>query len=238
MIARWSITQASKVAALGHHAHLVTLAPDWIQLATDSGAAVMVLDSSGRIVFINGTAARVFAKHSAKDAIGSNLGAFLPEAAATERMEVSRSVISSGESVAFRDLWSGIAFRATVRRIELGATAGQGAMWVFARETALLHETGENPGLRVIDAKHTDLGPLSGLTASELRVLALIGEGLTNAEIADKLHRAVKTIESHRAALSEKTGSASRVQLGIMARRAGLANRISLADKRHTSVPA
>src|SRR5262249_38035544 len=152
------------------------------------------------------------------------------EAAAAERVEVSRGVISSGEAVAFRDLWSGIAVRATVRRGDLGA-AGQGAVGGVARGTALLDENGEEPGLRVIDARHTDLGPLSGLTASELRVLSLIGEGLTNAEIAEKLHRAVKTIESHRAALSEKTGSSSRVQLGIMARRAGLANRISLADK-------
>ena len=179
---------------MGHHAHLVTFTPDWIQLATDSGAAVLVLDADGRIVFINGTAARVFAKHSAKSAIGSNLGAFLPESAAAERIEVTRNVVTSGEAVAFRDLWSGIAFRATVRRVDFGAGAGHGAMWVFARETALLHETGENPGLRVIDARHTDLGPLSGLTASELKVPALIGEGLTNAEIADKLHRAVKTI--------------------------------------------
>ena len=69
-----------------------------------------------------------------------------------------------------------------------------------------------------------------------LKVMALIGEGLGNAEIASRLHRAVKTVESHRAALTEKTGSASRVQLGIMARRAGLAARIPIDDApRHAS---
>lgn len=222
---------------MGNHAQLVTFSPDWIQLASDSGAAVMVLDQEGRIVFINCTAARVFAKHAAKDALGARLGDFMPATAAAERVEITRAVIHTGEAVAFRDLWSGIAFRATIRRVEL-SSGGTGAMWVFARETALLHETGENPSLRIIDARHTDLGPLAGLTNSELKVLALIGEGMSNADIAAKLHRAVKTIESHRAALTEKTGSASRVQLGIMARRAGLAHRVSLADKRHTTIPA
>ena len=78
-----------------------------------------------------------------------------------------------------------------------------------------------------------DFGPLAALTASELKVMALIGEGMTNAEIAAKLHRAVKTVESHRAALTEKTGSTSRVQLGIMARRAGLLRRVALNDHDH-----
>lgn len=50
----------------------------------------------------------------------------------------------------------------------------------------------------------TDDSPVSGLTVSEFEVLHLIGMGLGTAEIAGKLHRSVKTIESHRANIKRK----------------------------------
>ncbi len=143
-------------------------------------------------------------------------------------------MIHGGEAVVVHDLWAGVALRATVRRVEFAGGQGSGAMWVYALEAAAADDLLEKTTLRVIEARHTDLGALSGLTASELKVLALIGEGLSNADIAGRLHRAVKTIESHRAALTEKTGTASRVQLGIMARaRRADASRVA---ERHATV--
>ncbi len=140
-------------------------------------------------------------------------------------------VLNSGEAIALRDLWNGLALRCVVRRVDSFADiAGPLAVMVCSHENALLEETAEQNPMRTIDVKHVDLGPLAELTTSELKVLALIGEGLSNAEIAARLHRAVKTVESHRAALTDKTGTASRVQLGLMARRAGLAKRVGLIE--------
>lgn len=201
---------------------------DWSTVANDGGLCVLVVDSHGRVVFINAAAAHVYAKRPARDALGLRLGDFLPAPAAAERLELVRSIIASGESIVFRDLWAGVALRCTYRRIDAAATGGESApavLIVGAGEAALIEETPEPAG-RQIEATHFDLGPLTGLTSSELKVLALIGEGLSNAEIAARLHRAVKTVESHRAALTDKTGSSSRVQLGIMARRAGLSRRL------------
>jgi DNA-binding CsgD family transcriptional regulator len=226
--------EASKVAALGNFTNNVPVVVDWHQVAADSGIPLLAVDADGRVLFANNVAARIYAKRPAKELLSLRLTDFLPGPAAAERLDVSRQVSHTGESVVFRELWAGFAMRATVRPVEL-AGGGRGAMWVFATESALLEET-EKSALRAIEAKHTDLGPLAGLTNSELKVLALIGEGLSNADIAARLHRAVKTIESHRASLTEKTGSASRVQLGIMAQRAGLARRVSLIDTRQTSV--
>ncbi|SMB95231.1 two component transcriptional regulator, LuxR family [Hymenobacter roseosalivarius DSM 11622] len=45
----------------------------------------------------------------------------------------------------------------------------------------------------------------SGLSKRELEVLTLIAEGLTNAEIADKLFTSKRTIETHRQNIIEKT---------------------------------
>lgn len=221
---------------MGSHSQIVPFSVDWHQIAFDGGLAVLVADSEGRIVCINSGAARLIAKRAAKDLAGSKLADLFPGPAANERLEISRGVIHGGEAVVVSDLWAGVALRATVRRVEFAGGQGSGAMWVYAPEAAAGDELLEKTTLRVIEARHTDLGALSGLTNSELKVLALIGEGLSNAEIAGRLHRAVKTIESHRAALTEKTGTASRVQLGIMARRAGLMRRVSLNDTRRSGV--
>jgi len=200
-------------------------------LAADGGAGVLVLDPQGRILVINSIAARVYARRSAREATGLRLADIMPPPAATERLEMARQVIISGEPVVFRDLWSGYALRCTLRRAEQSPEVqGPAATLVFCLQTGLLEEESEDAGARILETRHVDYGPLAGLTNSELKVLSLLGEGLSNAEIAARLHRAVKTVESHRAALTEKTGATSRVQLGLMARRAGLAQRITIND--------
>ena len=50
----------------------------------------------------------------------------------------------------------------------------------------------------------------AGLTARQLEVLALIAEGLTNAEIADRLVVSQRTAEHHVAAVLAKLGTATR----------------------------
>lgn len=214
--------------------HSQSFAIDWSHLATDSGAGVLILDAQGRVLFINSIAARIYGRRSAREAIGTRLSDILPQAAAGERLEVVRHVIASGETVQARELWGGWALRWTIRPVSNASEpANPGALVVCSQESALPEDFGEQAA-RVIEFKHVDFGPLTGLTASELKVMALIGEGMSNAEIAGKLHRAVKTIESHRAALTEKTGNSSRVQIGIMARRAGLLRRVALNDHEAT----
>lgn len=54
---------------------------------------------------------------------------------------------------------------------------------------------------------------VSGLSPSELEVLHLIGQGMGTGEIAAKLARSVKTIESHKANIKKKLGLESGNQL-------------------------
>ncbi len=51
------------------------------------------------------------------------------------------------------------------------------------------------------------------LTNRETEVLLLIAEGLTNQQIADKLHISLRTVTNHRANLNQKTGSKNTVNL-------------------------
>jgi DNA-binding NarL/FixJ family response regulator len=65
-------------------------------------------------------------------------------------------------------------------------------------------------------------GPRVPLTAREEQIVKLIAEAHTNAQIADILHVAEKTIESHRANVLRKLGMRDRVELVRYAVRRGL----------------
>jgi len=68
-----------------------------------------------------------------------------------------------------------------------------------------------------------DLAEGMHLTASEKKVLKLIVKGMSNKEIAQALHRSVRTIEGHRAHLMQKLGVDNSVELIRKAVEMGLA---------------
>ncbi len=67
----------------------------------------------------------------------------------------------------------------------------------------------------------TDAG-LDQLTAREREVLALLGEGLTNKELAARLYVAEKTVKTHVSAVLSKLHLADRTQAALFAVRHGL----------------
>jgi DNA-binding NarL/FixJ family response regulator len=70
-------------------------------------------------------------------------------------------------------------------------------------------------------SRGNDPGP--ELTPRERQVLGLVGAGLANAEIAERLHLGVTTVKTHVANLMTKTGCANRVRLAVFAVQQGLA---------------
>ncbi|WP_028926339.1 response regulator [Pseudonocardia acaciae] len=60
------------------------------------------------------------------------------------------------------------------------------------------------------------------LTDREREVLALVAEGRSNTEIAERLYIAVTTVKTHVASLMSKTGGRNRVQLAVAAGRLGI----------------
>jgi len=67
-------------------------------------------------------------------------------------------------------------------------------------------------------AARTD--PLAGLTSQERRILELIGEGLTNRQIGERMFLAEKTVKNYVSALFAKMGMERRTQAAAYAARA------------------
>ena len=64
--------------------------------------------------------------------------------------------------------------------------------------------------------------PPAALTQREREVLSLLGAGLSNGEIAERLHIGVTTVKTHISSLLAKTDCSNRIRLAVLAVRAGL----------------
>lgn len=65
-------------------------------------------------------------------------------------------------------------------------------------------------------------GPGGELSEREVEILGLIANGLTNAEIAERLFVSVRTVETHRAHIHQKLDVRTRAELVRIAREAGI----------------
>jgi len=68
-------------------------------------------------------------------------------------------------------------------------------------------------GARIAASPPSPSGPPDDLTEREVEVLRLIALGHTNSEIAAQLYLSVRTVESHRAHIQQKTRRSSRADL-------------------------
>ncbi len=63
----------------------------------------------------------------------------------------------------------------------------------------------------------TKADPLAGLTEQERRILELIGEGLTNRQIGERMFLAEKTVKNYVSSLLAKLGLERRTQVAVLA---------------------
>ena len=68
-------------------------------------------------------------------------------------------------------------------------------------------------GAQLAAAPAESEGPPDGLSERELDILRLIALGHTNAEVAEQLFLSVRTVETHRSHIQQKTGRSSRAEL-------------------------
>jgi DNA-binding response OmpR family regulator len=114
-----------------------------------------------------------------------------------------------------------------VRGFRLGAddyvTKPFGAMELLARVAALLRRAAPAPAASGRDSEPARaaldddaLRERYGLTARQAAVARLLGEGLTNAEIAERLGLSVHTVRTHTEHVLARLGVASRAAVGAL----------------------
>lgn len=187
----------------------------WRALVEDAERPVVVVNAHGSVVFANSPAARHVGAQNPSQIIGRPMEEICEPEYAQERLSLIREVAERGEPMAIEGMTRGLYRRTVMRPIENGGD----------RHVLMVHVPARpRPGeqVEVRRAKHDDLGPFKTLTSREMEVLRLIAEGLTTAEIAERMHRSVKTVEWHRVSLGNKLGVTNRVELARIAIRAGL----------------
>lgn len=101
----------------------------------------------------------------------------------------------------------------------------------FEPSNPLLQETSSRSLALAGTSRFASWGPLGDLTAREREVLVLIGQGLSQKEIADQLLVSAKTIETHRMRLGKKLNVVTGAELVRIACRSGISiDHASLRD--------
>ena len=192
----------------------------WNALIHDSGAGVAVFDADGWVHFANPIYLRMIGARSVEDAKRLSIEDRLQHDMAEERLVILRDVIRNGHSQLIKDLRRGRALVITARQFP---HQPQFCLAVYRpADIPNWASDAEPTDVEPAQIRHVDPGPLAVLSEREKEILALIGQGLTSAQIARKLCRTIKTIEWHRSAIARKLHTKDRVALAQLAIQAGL----------------
>lgn len=207
----------------------------WSALVTEPGTGVSIFDIDGLCLFMSQTACDILIGRGVRSeqVNGHHAREFFPEEWVAQRLILLQNIRDGGEPRGIRTIWRGYQQVTWITLIQDepedvpggGEKPKERFLCITRRVSA--DTTTEIPGgVEVVDSNVMRLGTLDVLSARELEVLALIGQGLSLKEIASVLHRSYKTVDNHRAAIGAKLKVDDRVKLAEIARRAGL----TLAD--------
>ncbi len=193
----------------------------WNTLCHLRGVRIVVMTADGRFVFAD---AAVNARYAppGETVVGRQVADVVEPELALELTKIARDVVRLGEPVTVFWVARGFGICSSAHPLP-GSWKGQKLVLVASHDKV----SGSRPsptdsGVRVVRPIARDLGPLSVLTRRELQILALIADGLTSAQIADRLGRSVKTVEWHRVSIGQKLGLKSRVELAHIGLIAGI----------------
>lgn len=210
----------------------------WAAVTTEPNTGIWITSLDGRVVGMNDQAAKILHGPDAKgaDYAGRKLSDLHSPAWVAEHLAVLRRVLLLGKPVVVRTIcrgWQQVSWISSIEsepqdhtlplKVWAGPPAPRFLVTTRRQESdAPAEAPAEKARHEVIDSESIDLGPMTVLTRRELEVLALIGQGLSNREIAQTLFRSVKTVDNHRTAIMAKLSVRSRLKLAMIARRAGL----------------
>jgi DNA-binding CsgD family transcriptional regulator len=185
-----------------------------VPAAREHGEALAQLGADGRCRVASAYGQRLYGRTTA--AMGDEVGArrHVDTALATF-VELDMPYEAARNRLMLAQLLRGESTQAAVdeARTALAALDALGAASDADSAAALLRELGASasrPAASRGDANRQGAAGLEGLTRREREVLALLGEGLSNLEIAGRLYLSRKTVEHHVSRILTKLGLRSR----------------------------
>lgn len=219
----------------------------WRALNDDPFTAFQVLRPDSTMLHVNMNVVRVFVPELGRveALLGKRYDEVAPPSLVQDRMDIIRSVAQFHKARFQRSIYGGVQ---TITRLEYGgpvpeAGAPKGMVLLASRPTpADVVARLPAHARRLIVTPHMHrMGVIAALSPREREVLALIGQGLSNKQIAQRLHRTEDTVEDHRRKIGVKLKISDRVKLADVARQAGLtledADRPSLQELRDDGGP-
>lgn len=190
-----------------------------------STTAMTVLREDGLIVYRNRATAELFRPPPEDDTqvIGKSILDMEPRSFFEERVSLMRRLVREERDGVVRDIWQGQQILTHLRLLPRQDSQALRLFLVVHQPVGGEQAPGPAAGSTYFhDPENQDLGPLALLSPRELEVLALVGQGMTAAQIAATIHRSEETVNTHRASLLRKLNCQNAVQLALIAYRAGL----------------
>ncbi len=201
----------------------------WATLSQDPTTGVALLDLDACVMFVNERACAIyFGPDTHPEAIvGKRFDELYPESFVKERKAVFEKVVREDRPVLLRTVWRGRQHLAWIYPVHTGDDEEAG---VAERILIITRRTGDDPhdyipdegGIELMEANVIDLGELGTLSTRELVVLALLGQGLSLKEVATRVHRSEKTIQTQRDSISRKLHLRNRGELIKLVQQVGL----------------
>lgn len=195
----------------------------WAAMTLDSGADVAIVTPEGRVLFMSPMLSWWAPTRPFDGFSGKLLTDLFPKPIADERAQLIRRVLDTNKPLVMHAAWKGIRTRTVMRPLKSDGASKPDRVLIVCRGIVPADDTrAAQADVEIVQAQHVDKGQLANLTPREMEILALIGQGLTTAAIAEKLFRSRKTIEAHRLSLGIKLSARNRVDLARIAVQSGL----------------
>lgn len=179
--------------------------------------SLLLLTPEGEILYANRNACTSFRDHDTESIVGHTLREVTNHEWVDERIQMLHKAVEEWRELIVLEILSGFRLCTNIKPIEIKLDGHIQRLLLVTVELIiaanfywLLDHMEEN---NVVIADCNDLGCLNILSDRELEVLALMGQGYRQKDIAKRLSRSISTVNRHRESIGEKLQITDRAML-------------------------
>lgn len=186
----------------------------WAAFSQTPGVGVSITDLQGRLLFVNDTSKVLFSCDPNVPTEGKTIADYHSPEFTRERLAMIKQVVEQKRPLRIRHIYHGHPIESTLWPTH-DTSPPFDRVIVVSRERAAIEEDNAfgASDCETISSGYIGLGPLQVLTRRELEVLVILGHGRSVPEAAAILHRSPKTVERHKASISEKLHTRGHAEL-------------------------